>query len=204
MRICLFNLLLVLRKHATTATVAPKKSDAEKTQSSKVKKCWGREERYAQFYFSDSWCDYVVVSDSLEGLALAVVVRNPKPEPKDTADVRPSNPDDPIDSESSPEHLVRKRAGKRKQTNDETEGQPVKKIQRKKITRKGILDAFMSESAPKIPSSPVSTEPLPVVNEELPPSPSRASVVDPLKNTETSEGGYQSRNCGWRWQPTNP
>ncbi|MFS7969396.1 hypothetical protein Hanom_Chr09g00808711 [Helianthus anomalus] len=53
------------------------------------------------------------------------------------------------------------------------------------------MDAFISESAPKIPYSPVSTEPLPVVNEELPPSPPRASVADLLKNTETPEGGLK-------------
>ncbi|MFS7984965.1 hypothetical protein Hanom_Chr11g00992841 [Helianthus anomalus] len=125
---------------------------------------------------SESWCDYVVVSNSLEGLAPAVVVRKPKHEPKDTADVPPSNPDDPIDLESSPEHLVRKKTGKRKQADAEAEGQPAKKVQRKKIIRKGNLDAFISESAPKIPSSPVPTEPLPVVNEELQPSPPRGGV----------------------------
>ncbi|KAJ0781419.1 hypothetical protein HanPI659440_Chr06g0249081 [Helianthus annuus] len=91
---------------------------------------------------SDSWCDYVVVSDSLEGLAPAVI-RRPKSEPKDTADIPPSNPDDPIDLESSPERLVRKKVGKRKQTDAEAEGQPAKKIQRKKITRRGNLDAFI-------------------------------------------------------------
>ncbi|MFS7931666.1 hypothetical protein Hanom_Chr04g00358611 [Helianthus anomalus] len=46
---------------------------------------------------SDSWCDYVVVSDSLEGLAHAVIIRRPKPEPKEIVDIPPSNPDDPID-----------------------------------------------------------------------------------------------------------
>ncbi|KAJ0680289.1 hypothetical protein HanPI659440_Chr16g0622611 [Helianthus annuus] len=71
-----------------------------------------------------------------KGLAPAVI-RRPKPEPKDTADIPPSNPDDPIDLESSPERLVRKKAGKRKQTDAEAEGQPAKKIQRKKITRRG-------------------------------------------------------------------
>ncbi|MFS8023617.1 hypothetical protein Hanom_Chr16g01453511 [Helianthus anomalus] len=97
---------------------------------------------------SDSWCDYVVVSDSLEGLAPAVIVRRPKPEPKDTADIPPSNPEDRIDLESSLEHLVRTKAGKRKQTGVEAEGQPAKKIQRKMITRKGNLDAFILESVP--------------------------------------------------------
>ncbi|KAF5818912.1 hypothetical protein HanXRQr2_Chr02g0071551 [Helianthus annuus] len=65
------------------------------------------------FHSSNSWCDYVVVFDSLEGLT-PVVVRRPKSEPRDTADIPPSNLDAPIDLESSPEHLLRKKAGKRK------------------------------------------------------------------------------------------
>ncbi|KAJ0479606.1 hypothetical protein HanIR_Chr13g0621931 [Helianthus annuus] len=74
---------------------------------------------------SDSWCDYVVVSDSLESLAPAVV-KKPKAEPRDSADIPPSNPEDPIDLESSPELLLEKRVGKRKQTDAEAEGQPAK------------------------------------------------------------------------------
>ncbi|KAJ0592349.1 hypothetical protein HanRHA438_Chr03g0111961 [Helianthus annuus] len=93
---------------------------------------------------SISWCDYVVVSGSLEGLA-PIVIRRPKPEPKDFADIPPSNPDDPIDLESSPEHLLRKKAWKRKQADVEAEGQPKKKVRRKKITRRGNLDTFISE-----------------------------------------------------------
>ncbi|MFS7986886.1 hypothetical protein Hanom_Chr11g01015521 [Helianthus anomalus] len=62
---------------------------------------------------SDSWCDYVVVSDLLEGLAPAVV-KKPKPEPQDSADIPASNSDDPIDLESSPEPLLKTKAGKRK------------------------------------------------------------------------------------------
>ncbi|MFS7956192.1 hypothetical protein Hanom_Chr07g00651681 [Helianthus anomalus] len=80
--------------------------------------------------------------------AAGAVIRRPKPEPKDTADIPPSNPHDPIDLESSPERLVKKKAGKRKQTDAEDEGQPAKKIQRKTITRKGNLDAFISEYVP--------------------------------------------------------
>ncbi|KAM0011859.1 hypothetical protein Hdeb2414_s0059g00760861 [Helianthus debilis subsp. tardiflorus] len=105
--ICLRDLLLVLKRCAPTTTVALKKSDAEKAQPSKVKNVGG--EKKGMRHSSDSWCDYVVVSDSLEGLAPAVI-RKPKPEPKDTADIPPSNPDDPIDLESSPERLVRKKA----------------------------------------------------------------------------------------------
>ncbi|KAJ0458039.1 hypothetical protein HanIR_Chr15g0780591 [Helianthus annuus] len=135
------------KKRATTATITPKKSDVEKDQSSKAKNVGG--EKKGMRNSSYSWCDYVVVSDLLEGLAAAVIVRRPKPELKDTADIPPSNPDDPIDLESSPKHLVRKKARKRKHTGAKAEGQPAKKIQRKKITRKGNLDAFISESSPK-------------------------------------------------------
>ncbi|MFS8008043.1 hypothetical protein Hanom_Chr14g01268041 [Helianthus anomalus] len=118
-----------------------KKSEVEKTQSSKAKNVGGKKK--GTRHSSDSWCDYVVVSDSLEGLAPAVV-RRPKPEPKDTADIPPSNPDDSIDLESSPEHLLRKRAGKRKQAGVDVDGQPAKKVQ-KKITRRGNLDAFIAK-----------------------------------------------------------
>ncbi|MFS7958135.1 hypothetical protein Hanom_Chr07g00674581 [Helianthus anomalus] len=45
----------------------------------------------------------------------------------------------------SAERLVRNKAGKRKQADAGAEGQPTKKIQRKKITRRGNLDAFISE-----------------------------------------------------------
>ncbi|KAJ0636826.1 hypothetical protein HanOQP8_Chr17g0666541 [Helianthus annuus] len=134
------------RKRAATSNVALKKSDAEDIHSSKGKNVGG--EKKGMHHSSDSWCDYVVVSDSLEGLAPAVTVRRPKPEPKDAADIPISNPDEPIDLESSPEHLVIKMAGKRKQPDAGAEGQPPKKIQKKKITRKGNLGAFISEYAP--------------------------------------------------------
>ncbi|MFS7923571.1 hypothetical protein Hanom_Chr03g00262251 [Helianthus anomalus] len=84
-----------------------------------------------------------------------------------------------------------KKAGKREQTDDEAEGQPAKNIQRNKITRRGNLDAFISESVPEKPNSPVFTEPSPAVNEELPPSPPRAFVADQLKNTEVPECGAE-------------
>ncbi|KAM0010700.1 hypothetical protein Hdeb2414_s0070g00772311 [Helianthus debilis subsp. tardiflorus] len=98
---------------------------------------------------SDSRCDYVVVSDSLEGLTPAVTVRELKPEPRDPTDIPPSNLSDPIDLDSSPKHLVRRKIGKRKQAETEAEGQPPRKVQRKKITRKGNLDFFISESVGK-------------------------------------------------------
>ena len=131
------------KRRATTSNVAPKKSDAGKTQSSKAKNV----EKKGMRRSSDK-CDYVVVSDTLEGLTPAVTIRRPKPEPKDSADIPPSNPEDPIDLESSPEHLVRRGANKRKQTDTDAEDQPPKKVQRKKITRRGNLDAFLTESVP--------------------------------------------------------
>ncbi|KAF5781895.1 hypothetical protein HanXRQr2_Chr11g0489201 [Helianthus annuus] len=133
------------RKRAPPASAVPKKNETVKVQTSKEKNAGV--EKKGMRHSSDSWCDYVVVSDSLEGLAPAVI-RRPKPEPKDTADIPPSNPHDPIDLESSPERLVRKKAGKRKQTDAEAEGQPAKKVRRKKITRRGNLDAFISEPVP--------------------------------------------------------
>ncbi|MFS7981710.1 hypothetical protein Hanom_Chr10g00954191 [Helianthus anomalus] len=74
-------------------------------------------------------------------------IRRPKPEPEDTVDIPPSNPHDPIDLESSPERLVKKKVGKRKQT--DAEGQPAKKVQTKKITQRGNLDAFISGPVPE-------------------------------------------------------
>ncbi|MFS7946954.1 hypothetical protein Hanom_Chr06g00542381 [Helianthus anomalus] len=171
------------KKRAPAATAASKKSDVEKTQTSKARNMRG--EKKCMRHSSDSWCDYVVVSDSLEGLAPAVM-RKPKPEPKDIADIPPLNPEDPIDLESSPEHLLRKKAGKRKQTNAETEGQPSKKVRKKKITRRGNLDAFIAKPVLEKPSSHVHAEPSSMVNEELPPSPSRAPVNEQLKSTEAT------------------
>ncbi|MFS7913081.1 hypothetical protein Hanom_Chr02g00137521 [Helianthus anomalus] len=157
---------------------------AEKAQSSKTKKLGG--EKKGMRHSSDSWCDYVVVSDSLEGLAPAVV-RKPKPEPRDIADIPPSNPDDPIGLEPSPEHLLRNKAGKRKKADVEAEGQPDKKVRKKKITRRDNLDAFIAKPVLEKPNSLVHKEPSSVVNEELSPSPPHASVVEQLENTDAPE-----------------
>ncbi|KAF5756818.1 hypothetical protein HanXRQr2_Chr17g0819291 [Helianthus annuus] len=148
---------------------------------------------------SDSWCDYVVVSESLEGLA-PVVMRRPNQEPKDAADIPPSNPDDLINLESSPEHLLMKKAGKRKQADVEAEGQPEKKVRRKKITRRGNLDAFISKPVFEKSNSHIHTEPSSVVNEELPPSPPRASVTEQLENADVPKNGTDKtagvEDCG--------
>ncbi|XP_022023665.1 uncharacterized protein LOC110923918 [Helianthus annuus] len=147
------------KRRVPTTTTTPKKSDAEKAQPSKAKSVGGEKK----------------------------VMRRPKSEPKDAADIPPSNLDDPIDLESSPEHLLRKKTGKRKQVDVEAEGQPEKKARRKKITRRGNLDAFIAKPVLEVPNSPVYTEPESVVNEELPPSPPRASVVEQLKNADVPE-----------------
>ncbi|KAJ0479086.1 hypothetical protein HanRHA438_Chr13g0577271 [Helianthus annuus] len=150
------------KKRATTSNVAPKKSDAEKTQSSKAKNVWEKK----------------------------VTIRRPKPDPKDSANIPPSNPEDTIDLESSPEHLVQRGASKRKQTDTDAEGQPPKKVQRKKITRKGNLDAFVTESVP-VTVAHIPTELQSVENEEPPSTPPHASVADQLKPTEVADDGVE-------------
>ncbi|KAJ0502757.1 hypothetical protein HanHA300_Chr11g0416541 [Helianthus annuus] len=99
------------KRRAPAANVALKKTDIAKAQSSKVKNVKGGKK--GTRHSSDSWFDYVVVSDSLEGLA-PVVVKKPKAEPWDAADIHASNADDPIDLEPIPEPLLKTKAGKRK------------------------------------------------------------------------------------------
>ncbi|KAJ0482092.1 hypothetical protein HanIR_Chr13g0650031 [Helianthus annuus] len=176
------------KKHVVSSISAPKKGGAEKAQSLKTKNVG---EKKGTHRSSDSECDYVVVSDSLEGLIPAVSVREPKPEPKDPADIPPSNPSDPIDLDSSPEHLVHRKTGKRKQADADTEGQPPKKVQRKKITRKGNLDSFILESV-EVPVPPIPAELQSVVNEELPSTPPRASGVDQSGSTGVVDGGAEN------------
>ncbi|KAF5773469.1 hypothetical protein HanXRQr2_Chr13g0588931 [Helianthus annuus] len=74
------------KKRAPAANIAPKKTDTSKAHSKNVK--GGKK---GMRHSSISWCDYVVVSDSLEGLA-PVVVKKSKAEPRDTANILASNP----------------------------------------------------------------------------------------------------------------
>ncbi|MFS7929501.1 hypothetical protein Hanom_Chr04g00333241 [Helianthus anomalus] len=53
-------------------------------------------------------------------------MKKPKAEPRDSADIPTSNPYDLIDLESSPEHLLKMKAGNRKQAEVEAEAQPAK------------------------------------------------------------------------------
>ncbi|KAJ0827602.1 hypothetical protein HanRHA438_Chr17g0827761 [Helianthus annuus] len=191
------------KKRAPAANIALKKTVMTKAQSSKVKNAKG--EKKGTHHSSDSWCDYVVVSDSLEGLVPAVV-KKPKAEPRDTAGIPASNPDDPIDLESSPEPLVKTKTGKRKQVEIEAEAQPAKKIPGRKISKRGNLDAFIAKPPPgeclclfyvlnvnmhfalaekKTPVA--SAEPSSVVNEYLPPSPPHAPISEQLEGTKAAE-----------------
>ncbi|KAJ0779259.1 hypothetical protein HanPI659440_Chr06g0224551 [Helianthus annuus] len=194
------------KKRAPAASAVPKKNDAVKAQSPRAKNVKG--EKKGTRHSSDSWCDYVVVSDSLEGLA-PVVVKKPKAEPRNTDGIPHSIPEDPIDLESNPEPLLKTKAGKRKETDDEAEGQPAKKVQRKKITRRGNLDAFIAKPPPgkflfclflcalhvckmnfcfaEKPTSPVHAEPSSAVNEEFPPSPPRTPISEQLESSKAVE-----------------
>ncbi|KAM0057746.1 hypothetical protein Hdeb2414_s0005g00161971 [Helianthus debilis subsp. tardiflorus] len=185
------------KKRVPAAGAAPKKNDAMKAQSPRAKNVKG--EKKGTRHSSDSWCDYVAVSNSLEELAL-VVVKKPKAEPRDTTDIPPSNPGDPIDLESSPEPLLKTKAGKRKQTDAEAEGQPAKKVQRKKITRRANLDAFIAKPPPEKPSSPVHAETSFTVNEDLLPSPPRAPISEQLESTKAA-GEDEVENSVEAWNP---
>ncbi|KAM0029980.1 hypothetical protein Hdeb2414_s0018g00531951 [Helianthus debilis subsp. tardiflorus] len=114
------------------------------------------------------------------------VVKKPKAEPRDAADIPASNADDPIDLESSPEPLLKTKAGKRKQAEVDAEAQPTKKVQKRKITRRGNLDAFIAKPPPEKLVSPVHAEPSSTVNEDLPPSPPRAPISERLESTKAA------------------
>ncbi|MFS7990913.1 hypothetical protein Hanom_Chr11g01064561 [Helianthus anomalus] len=154
------------KKHAPAVTVAPKKADAPKAKVAK-------EEKKGTRLFPKTLCDYVVVSDTLEGLT-PVAVKKPQPEPQDTADIPPSNPDEPIDLDSSPQPLVRTKAVKRK-PESEAAAQPAKKIIRKRISKKEKL----------VPS--VHVESSSAFNDDLPPSPPHASIREQLEGTRAME-----------------
>ncbi|KAJ0621335.1 hypothetical protein HanIR_Chr01g0007491 [Helianthus annuus] len=70
------------KKRVPVVAAALKKADAPKAKTVK-------EEKKGTRFFLKPRCDYVVVSDTLEGLA-PVGFKKPKPEPQDTADVPPS------------------------------------------------------------------------------------------------------------------
>ncbi|KAF5767597.1 hypothetical protein HanRHA438_Chr14g0636181 [Helianthus annuus] len=104
------------------------------------------------------------------------VVKTPKAEPRDTADIPVSNPKDPIDLEFSPEPLLKTETGKRKQVETEAEAQPAKKIPRRKINKRGNLDAFITKPPPEKETPAASIESSSVVNADLSPSPPCAPI----------------------------
>ncbi|KAJ0599120.1 hypothetical protein HanHA300_Chr00c0019g0682991 [Helianthus annuus] len=167
------------KKRAPTATVVPKKFDTLKADVLKEGKKKGTHP------VSGPWCDYIVVSDTL-GLS-PIAVRKPKPEPRDTTDNPVSNPDDPIDLESSPEPLLRTKAMKRKQPEGEVAAQPAKKITRKRISMKGNLDALAAKLSLERPVSSARAEPSSVINDDVPSSPTHVSIREQLEGTKTAE-----------------
>ncbi|KAJ0702276.1 hypothetical protein HanPI659440_Chr14g0527571 [Helianthus annuus] len=166
------------KKRAPTATAVPKKFDALNADVLK------EEKRKGTRLVSDPWCDYVVVYGTLEGLA-PVAVRKPKAEPHDTVDIPMSNPDDPIDLESSPEPLLRTKAVKRK-LESEAAAQHAKKITRKESVRRVtwtlLLRSFLQKLIP-----PVHVESSSVFNDDLPPTPPLASIREQLEGTKAAE-----------------
>ncbi|MFS7899663.1 hypothetical protein Hanom_Chr10g00939311 [Helianthus anomalus] len=79
-------------------------------------------------------------------------------------------------------------SGKEKKTDAEAEGQAVKKVQKKKITRRGNLDAFIAKPVlgrkTKFSCSRGASS---VVSEELPPSPPRAPINEQLESTDATD-----------------
>ncbi|MFS7934440.1 hypothetical protein Hanom_Chr05g00391591 [Helianthus anomalus] len=138
------------KRRAPAVNISLKKTNTAKAQSSNVKNAKG--EKRGTYHSSNSWCDYV-----------------PKAEPQDAVDIPAPNADDPIDLESSPEPLLKTKAGKRKQTEVDAEAQPVKKVQKRKITRRGNLDAITVKPPPEKPTSHVHAEPSSAVHEDLSP-----------------------------------
>ncbi|MFS8024434.1 hypothetical protein Hanom_Chr16g01463201 [Helianthus anomalus] len=166
------------KKRAPIVTVAPKKLETLKADVLKEEKKRGTR------LVSDP-CDYTVVSDTLEGLA-PVAVRKLKAKPLDTADLQVSNPDDPIDVDSSPEPLLKAKAVKRK-PESEAATQPAKKVTRKRINKKGNMDALSATLSPEKPIPSVHAESSSVFNDDLLPSPPRASIKEQLEGTKATE-----------------
>ncbi|MFS7889167.1 hypothetical protein Hanom_Chr00s000003g01603791 [Helianthus anomalus] len=121
--------------------------------------------------------------------------KKPKAVPRDAADISASNADNPIDLESSPEPLLKTKAGKRKQVEVDAEAQPAKKVQIRKINRRGNLAAFIVKPHLENPVSPVHAEPSSAVNEDLPLSPLRAPVSGQLENTKAVDGGVADKTA---------
>ncbi|KAF5812738.1 hypothetical protein HanRHA438_Chr03g0101281 [Helianthus annuus] len=172
------------KKHVPTTVATPKKSDAPRALIAKAKIV--REGKKGTRLFLKPRSNYVVVSDTLEGLA-PVVIKKPKPKAHDIANIPASNPDEPIDLDSSPEPLVRTKAVKRKQAEVEAAAQPAKKVLRRKIGKKGNLDAFVTKLSPEKSIPSVRAESSSVFIDDLPPSSPRASIREQVEGTKAVE-----------------
>ncbi|MFS7952826.1 hypothetical protein Hanom_Chr07g00611461 [Helianthus anomalus] len=173
------------KQRVPAVIIAPKKTSRPKAQFSKAKSVKGEK----------------------KGLA-PVVVKRPKAEPQDTADIPTSNPDDPIELESSPEPLAKMKAVKRKKVEVEAEAQPAKKVPKRKIGKRGNIDAFITKPPPvsifficylcalyvnitfvlaekPIPSA--CAEPSSIFNDNFPPSSPRACIREQLEGTKVVE-----------------
>ncbi|KAF5771954.1 hypothetical protein HanRHA438_Chr13g0582251 [Helianthus annuus] len=73
---------------------------------------------------------------------------------------------------------------------------PPKMVQRKKITRRGNHDAFIAKPFCEKPSSPVYAKPSSAVNEDLPPSPPRASISEQLESTKAASDDEAEKTAG--------
>ena len=93
---------------------------------------------------SNLWNDYVLVSDSLEGLA-PIGLRKPKKEPVDSSSIPASNPEEPLEIPSDPEVELVHRVTKRKHTED-APPPPPKMLAR--IEKKSNLDAPATKISP--------------------------------------------------------
>ncbi|MFS8018896.1 hypothetical protein Hanom_Chr15g01397501 [Helianthus anomalus] len=169
------------KKRVLAVTIAPKKTEAPKAKSSKAKNV--REEKKGTRLFLNPRCDYVLVSDTIEGLA-PVVVKKLKSEPRVTSDIPASNLDEPIDLDSSSELLLRTKAVKQKEV--EAAAQPAKKPKRK-TGKRGNLDAFVSKLYPEKPIPSACAESSSVFNDDLPPTSPHTSIREQLEGTKAVE-----------------
>ena len=96
---------------------------------------------------SSSRFDYVVVSDSLEGLA-PVGLKKPKAEPVDPATLPPTNPGEPLEIPSSPEEGLERRASRKRKEAEVAPPVPPVKIARPRIGKRGNLSVVAEKFSP--------------------------------------------------------
>ncbi|MFS8029622.1 hypothetical protein Hanom_Chr17g01524421 [Helianthus anomalus] len=155
------------KKRAPATTIAPKKFDTLKANALREEKKKGTR------LVSDPCCEEAKTGASRHHINSV------------------ANPDDPIEVDSSPEPLLRTKAVKRKQPEGGAVAQPVKKIGRKKIGKKGNLDAFVAKFSLEKPIPPVQQESSSIFNDDLPPSSPHASIKEQWEGTQTVEAGVE-------------